>query len=191
MQKAPRRRAMMIQDSVDREADAWLAELPWVDSEVEMARMRLLRLGRQMERMLSLLAERHGMTSGDWETLSVLQRSGAPFTMSPTALAEALRITSGTISVRLDRLENAGLVERAEGGSDARIKPVRLTDAGRSRWREATKARTAIEERLIAGVLGMDGVRKLNVLLRSVMHSFELEFGSAPRRLEETRLSST
>src|SRR5262252_306463 len=122
------------------------------------------------------------MTSGDWETLSVLQRSGAPFTMSPTALAEALRITSGTISVRLDRLENAGLVERAEGGSDARIKPVRLTDAGRSRWREATKARTAIEERLIAGVLGMDGVRKLNVLLRSVMHSFELEFGSAPRR---------
>ena len=191
MQKAPRRRAMMIQDSVDREADAWFAELPWVDSEVEMARMRLLRLGRQMERMLSLLAERHGMTSGDWETLSVLQRSGAPFTMSPTALAEALRITSGTISVRLDRLENAGLVERAEGGSDARIKPVRLTDAGRSRWREATKARTAIEERLIAGVLGMDGVRKLNVLLRSVMHSFELEFGSAPRRLEETRLSST
>jgi len=137
-----------------------------------------------MERMLSMLAERHGMTSGDWETLSVLQRSGPAFTMSPTALAEALRVTSGTISVRIDRLEAAGLVERTEAGTDARSKPVRLTNAGGNLWREATKARTATEHRLLTDALGKDEIRSLNQLLRQVMCSFESEFGPSPRRLE-------
>src|SRR5438105_1269825 len=102
-------------DTVDGELNAWMAELPGVDPEVEAARMRLLRLGRQLERVLSRIAEQFGMTLGDWETLSVLRRSSKPYQLSPTALAQALTVTSGTMSVRLDRLVRAGLVEPVAG----------------------------------------------------------------------------
>src|SRR5690242_19272332 len=105
-------------DTVDRELSAWLAELPGVDADIEAARMRLLRLGRQLERLLGRIAQDFGMTIGDWETLSVLRRSAHPYQLSPTALARALSVTSGTMSVRVDRLLEAGLVEPVEGASD-------------------------------------------------------------------------
>ena len=168
-------------DSVDREAQAWLAELPGVDPQLETMRMRLLRLGRQMDRMLEAIARRHRMTLGDWETLSVLRRSGRPYTTSPGRLAEMLQVTSGTMSVRLERLQNAGLIERVAATGDARSRPVRLTVAGQRRWRKATAERTAIERRLLTrAVDGRAGV--LNGLLRRLMISFESEFGAAPRR---------
>src|SRR5947209_5512958 len=99
-----RRRRRGAIDAVDRELNAWMAELPGVDEGVEAARMRLLRLGRQLERLLSEIAERFGMTLGDWETLSVLRREPERYQLPPTALAHALSVTSGTMSVRLDRL---------------------------------------------------------------------------------------
>jgi DNA-binding MarR family transcriptional regulator len=170
-------------DSVDSEADAWVVELPGVDPEVETTRMRLLRIGRQMERMLAGIAERHGMSLGDWETLSVLRRSGRPYTMSPTNLARSLEVTSGTISVRLDRLVRAGLVRQVGGNSDARSRPVRLTNAGSRRWREATTERTALELRLLSNALSKEELQFLNRQLRRLMLSLESNLGPASRRL--------
>ena len=166
---------------MDREATAWLAELPGVSPELETIRMRLLRLGRQMDRMLEAIARRHRMTLGDWETLSVLRRSGRPYASSPGKLAKVLQVTSGTMSVRLDRLQRAGLIEQVVTVGDARSRPVRLTSAGQRRWRTATAERTALERRLLSRALaGRAGL--FNSLLRRVMISFESEFGPAPRR---------
>ena len=103
--------------------------------------MRLLRLARQAERMLSEIATRHELTLGDWETLSVLRRSGAPYTLTPSELMAALKVTSGTVSVRIERLLRAGLVESASATVDGRSRPVRLTIEGKRRWRAATDAR--------------------------------------------------
>ncbi len=66
------------QDSVERDATRWLAELPGVDAGIEMIHMRLKRLGQQTTRMLATIAQHHGLSVGDWETLSVLRRSGDP-----------------------------------------------------------------------------------------------------------------
>jgi DNA-binding MarR family transcriptional regulator len=170
------------EDSVDRELDAWLAELPGVDPLTEAARIRLLRLGRQLERALARTAEGHGMTLGDWEALSVLRRSGAPYQLSPTALARTLEITTGTMSVRLDRLLRAGLVEQVDDESDGRSRPVRLTPLGHDRWREATRARTNLERRLIGETLGERRLGQLNGLLRRLMLGLERGMGPPPRR---------
>ena len=172
-------------DSVDREADAWLAELPGVDSGVEAARMRLLRLARQSERILSEIASRHGLTLGDWETLSVLRRSGAPYTMTPSDVMKALKVTSGTVSVRLERLTQAGLVEPAGGTADGRSRPVRLTSEGKRRWRAATNMRMEFEEKLFRRALGMEQIEHLNGLLRALMVEWETELGPPPRRADD------
>ena len=169
-------------DSVDVELDAWVAELPGVDPQTEAARMRLLRLGRQLERALARTAEKHGMTLGDWEALSVLRRSAAPYQLPPTVLAQALAITTGTMSVRLDRLLKAGLIEQVDDESDGRSRPVRLTPLGHRRWQEATAARTELEWRLIGEALGSSRLEQLNRLLRRVMLGFEQGLGPPPRR---------
>lgn len=177
-----RRKRRAAIDTVDGELGAWMAELPGVDEGVEAARMRLLRLGRQLERLLSGIAETFGMTLGDWETLSVLRRESERYQLSPTALAHALSVTSGTMSVRLDRLVRTGLVEPVAGVSDGRSRPVRLTAAGHERWEAATRVRTQAERELFGRALTEHQVTLLNGLLRAVMVSFETGLGPAPPR---------
>jgi DNA-binding MarR family transcriptional regulator len=172
-------------DAVDRELGAWMAELPGVDPDIEAARMRLLRLGRQLERLLGRIAEQFGMTLGDWETLSVLRRSSKPYQLSPTALAQALSVTSGTMSVRLDRLVRAGLVEPVAGAADGRSRPVQLTAVGYERWEAATQVRTETERQLFGRALTGGRMAELNTLLRAIMSSFEEGLGPAPRRRGE------
>jgi DNA-binding MarR family transcriptional regulator len=173
-------------DSVDREAAVWLAELPGADRENETVRMRLLRVGRQLDRMLAAIATRHGMTLGDWETLSVLRRSGRPYSVSPSGLARALEVTVGTISVRIDRLQRAGLVEaEASNPTDARVKPVRLTEKGHTVWHSATQERLAIEQSLLSRALKPAAVNRLNGLLRRLMIAMESELGPPPRRHDD------
>jgi DNA-binding MarR family transcriptional regulator len=154
-----------------------MAELPGVDPGVEAARLRLQRTARQLERLLSSIASQHGLTLGDWETLSVLRRSGQPYEMAPTTLAHNLSVTSGTISVRLDRLLRAGLVEHTGTASDARSRPVRLTEAGHDRWRRATDARTSMEATLFDEALSQTQVGQLSRLLRKLMVRLERELG--------------
>jgi len=172
-------------DSVDRELDGWLAELPRVDAGIEAARMRLLRIGRQTERMLGEIAARHGLTLGDWETLSMLRRSGAPYAMTPSELMTALGVTSGTVSVRIERLQRAGLIEPAGGSDDGRSRPVQLTEEGARRWRVATEARTSSEQQLFGRALTPAQILRLNNLLRALMVELEAELGPPPRRSDD------
>ena len=172
----------MSADSVDRDAKAWLAELSDVDPEIETARMRLRRIGQQSERMLSNIAQRHDLTLGDWETLSVLRRSGPPYVMTPSNLVQALGVTSGTISVRIERLLQVGLIEAADSTSDGRSRPVRLTDEGTRRWRAATTERTTAEARLFQSALGSIEIEYLNQLLRWLMIEMEVKFDPSSRQ---------
>jgi len=162
-------------DSVEAELAAWLAQMPaGVDADVEAARQRIGRISRQFERVLAHAAAEHGMTVGDWEALSVLRRSGPVCT--PKAIADTLGLTSGTVSVRIDRLLRAGLVEQVPA-TDGRSRPVRLTRTGHARWRAATAARTAYERKLF----GPLDVAALNPLLAVLLRRFEDEFGPSAR----------
>lgn len=167
-------------DSISQHLSAWMAELPGVDADVEAARQRVVSLARLLERGLMALAVRHGLSLGDWEALSALQRSGAPYEGSPKGLAAQLGVTSGTMSVRIERLTQAGLVEPGRPGSDGRSRPVRLTKRGQERWRAATADRTATEARLFDGVLGADELAQLNAMLATLLLHFEEQFGPAP-----------
>lgn len=168
------------QDSVQAELERWVADMPEVDPLTEAARQRIGRLTRLFDRLLSQVAADNELTAGDWAALSALQRSGPPYQASPTALAQQLGITSGTMSVRLARLVQAGLVESV-AAADGRSKPVRLTAHGRRRWRAATRERTAREHVLFAEALPREGLTELNVLLGSLLARLEAEFGQAGR----------
>lgn len=172
-----------VVDSFTAESQAWTASVPGpVDAAAEAARQRIGRISRQFERILATVADQHGLTAGDWEALSALARSAsADGTLTPSRMGAVLGLTSGTISVRLDRLLAAGLIESVAGGGDGRRRPVRLTPAGRAAWGEATVARTTLEHELISDALDDDEIEQLNTLLSRLLARLEHTFGPAPR----------
>src|ERR671924_562957 len=100
--------------------------------------------------------------------------------LSQRELMSTVRRTSGTVSVRLARLERAGLVTREPDPEDRRTVTVTLTGRGRE-W--ANAARPAYDEaatRLAAG-LPDDARAKLGEYLAAWQGFFEPDDGEAPR----------
>jgi DNA-binding MarR family transcriptional regulator len=88
--------------------------------------------------------------------------------LSPTQLYEALMISSGGMTNRLDRLERAGLVERRPDPDDRRGKLIALTDAGKRVIDDTIGRHVANEERLLS-VLTRAEQEKLNALLKKLI----------------------
>jgi DNA-binding MarR family transcriptional regulator len=85
---------------------------------------------------------RAGTTSAQISLLNVLYDS--PDEMTPLAVARVLRVTPGTVTSTLNRLEEAGSIERLRGETrDRRVVKLRITPKGRDlvkRWRESCRA---------------------------------------------------
>lgn len=171
-----------LDDSVTRDLAEWMTELPGVDRDIEAARQRIAGLGRLLERGLGRIAPTHELSLGDWEALAVLQRAGPPYERTPNEIAHAIGVTSGTMSVRIERLANAGLIERGPTRTDRRSRPIRLTSNGQKRWRAATADRTRIEQILIGDALNPTELDQLNILLAKLLHRLEDELSAAPTR---------
>ncbi len=73
---------------------------------------------------------------------------------------------------RLDRLEEAGLIERLRDPDDRRGVQVELTAAGREAYEQTTTAQ-AEKEALVASALSAREKKDLNALLRRMMITFE------------------
>ncbi|MGW0535337.1 MarR family winged helix-turn-helix transcriptional regulator [Streptomyces sp. NPDC003032] len=73
---------------------------------------------------------RAGVDSATLDLLSVLRRSGAPYTLSTRELGHRSLITAGAISQRVARAEREGLVTRLPGEGRPRTVEVTLTRAG-------------------------------------------------------------
>jgi DNA-binding MarR family transcriptional regulator len=119
---------------MDRAAQAveqWNRERPDLDVS------SMLLLGRLGEATLVIARERlqpvfaqFGLQPGEFDVLATLRRSGAPYALTPTALYDAAMMSSGGMTNRIDRLQQAGWVERRPNPEDGRGTLVALTQAG-------------------------------------------------------------
>jgi DNA-binding MarR family transcriptional regulator len=139
-------------DRIDRLAAQWRAERPDLDTGVMAEVARLLVIARLIERRLDATAMEFGVHPSEGDVLFTLRRAGAPHRLSPKALSEALLVTSGTMTNRLDRLEARGLVRRLPDPADRRGVLVELTDEGRALADRAVEVHLAREEELLAGL---------------------------------------
>ena len=114
------------------------------------------------------LFAKSGLQRGEFDVLATLRRSGDPYMLSPTQLYEALMISSGGMTNRLDRLERAGLVERRPDPNDRRGKLIALSRAGRRVVDEMIGRVVADEERLLS-VLTRAEREQLNALLKKLI----------------------
>jgi DNA-binding MarR family transcriptional regulator len=163
---APRECAL---DRADVAIEQWAKERPDLPS-LPMA--VLGRLSEAAERVmrdhLNPLFAGVGLQPGEFDVLATLRRSGDPYMLSPTRLYEALMISSGGMTNRLDRLERAGLIERRPDPNDRRGKLIALTAAGRRVIDETITRHVANEEQLLSGLTTAEQER-LNALLRKLI----------------------
>lgn len=118
-------------DRLDQLAAQWAAERPDLDHEVMATVGRLLAIGTLVGRRLDAMAAAHGLDRGQGDVLFTLRRAGEPYRLAPSRLASSLLVTSGTMTNRLDRLEQRGLIARRPNPGDRRGMDVELTEEGR------------------------------------------------------------
>lgn len=96
----------------------------------------MLLIYRRMRRLLGTIAERNGLTMHQLMTLRLLRDRDS---LSMSELTEALGITRGAVTGLIDRLEQAGLVQRRTCDADRRLTFLTLTSAGKQTM-EASRA---------------------------------------------------
>ena len=104
--------------------------------------------------------------------LSALRRQGLPYRLSPGNLLRATMVTSGTMTNRIDRLEESGLVRRGPDSQDKRGVLVSLTEEGLARVDLALAALLTGEQALLTG-LSVQQRTQLAALLRSLLAPFD------------------
>jgi DNA-binding MarR family transcriptional regulator len=154
-------------DSVDRLLESWAAVRPDLDLSPVGVVARLGRLRRLIEAELETVYAEHGLTGPDFSALVTLRRLGGAVTQ--TDLMRELGLTSGTVSVRVERLVVRGLADRRVEGRTTRVS---LTTTGAELFERVTPAHVGTEERLLTA-LDADERAQLARLLRRLLLSFE------------------
>ena len=159
-------------DGVDQLLLDWARERPDLDFTPVGVITRLARARTYLDAELRAVFARYGLTAADFAVIVTLRRSGAPYTMPQARLMDALGLTSGTVSVRLDRLEHSGTVQREPDPASARNSLVRLTGKGLRLFDEIAPVHLANEDRLLSALSPAER-QDLADLLRRLLAGFE------------------
>jgi DNA-binding MarR family transcriptional regulator len=159
-------------DEVDRIVAAWRRERPDLDVAPLEVLSRVMRLARHLDLARRGAFARHGLETWAFDVLSALRRAGEPYRLSPGTLLTQTLVTSGTMTNRIDRLVEHGLVRRRPTPEDRRGVLVELTPAGLAQVDAAMADLLASERRLLHG-LAPDDVATLARLLRVLVAPFD------------------
>jgi DNA-binding MarR family transcriptional regulator len=159
-------------DEVDYLVAAWHRERPDLDITPLHVLSRVSRLARHLDLARRQAFTEHGLESGEFDVLAALRRAGTPYVLSPGRLAVVTLVSSGTMTNRIDRLSDDGLVVREPDPSDGRGVLVRLTEAGRTVVDAALTDLVERERELLAD-LTHDDQEELAALLRVIVRPFD------------------
>jgi len=169
-------------DSVDQVLDDWARERPDLDFTPVGVVTRLAKVRTHIAAEITALFAEHGLTAADFQVIVMLRRSGTPYLMPQARLTEALGLTSGTVSVRLDRLEKTGIVTRGPDPGSRRSTLVQLTGKGVALFDVVAPAHLANEDRLLSALSGTER-QELADLLRRLLSSYEAGQGGIAEHL--------
>jgi DNA-binding MarR family transcriptional regulator len=160
-----------VRDEVDRLLGGWRDALPDLDVSPLEVLSRVTRLARHLDRQRTTVFARHELETWTFDVLSALRRAPGS-QLSPGQLVAQTLVTSGTMTNRIDRLAERGLVRRRPDPGDARSVRVQLTAAGRRRV-EAAIRDLVTRENAILGTLTAAERAELAGLLRRVVAPFD------------------
>lgn len=177
-----------LQDSIDVcTADA-IAKYTEIDPEVEGVVDRIASINKHVAKVFEETLAGHGLTHGEYKVLLRLAVVPADRRLSAGDLTRSLMLSSGGMTNRLDRLEEAGLLRRLPDPNDRRGVLLELTEAGTDLIDRAVTDEASKEIDLF-GVLSPEELASLNRLLRVVLRSLEDRFGQ-PTRVSDAAVAA-
>ncbi|MFT4297535.1 MAG: MarR family transcriptional regulator [Micropruina sp.] len=159
-------------DEVDRIIAAWEREAPTLDTEPLAVLSRVSRLARHLDLARRRCFAAHGLEVWEFDVLAALRREGPPYELSPGELVHQTLSSSGTMTNRIDRLADRGLVQRQANPDDRRGVRVRLTVQGAETVGAAMVDLVAFE-RGVLEALPASTRRQLAGSLRTLLAGFE------------------
>ena len=165
---------MSTSDEVDRIVQAWQRERPDLDVAPLSVLSRVSRLARHLDLARREAFAAHELESGEFDVLAALRRSGKPYALTPSALISQNLVTSGTMTNRIDRLEQKDLVARMPDPTDGRGVLVQLTANGKSAVDLALEELLVRENNLLSGISIADRT-KLATILKNIVLPFDEE----------------
>jgi len=157
-------------DEVDRLIAAWKRERPDLDLSPLAVLSRITRIARHLD-----IARRDAfadLETWGFDVLAALRRAGAPHQLSPGQLMQETMVTSGTMTNRLDRLEELQLITREQDPDDGRGSLVTLTKSG-VRAVDAALEGLLENERELLGTLNAKDRELLADLLSKLVTEFD------------------
>ncbi|WP_018158231.1 MarR family winged helix-turn-helix transcriptional regulator [Demetria terragena] len=164
--------AIQRHDEVDTIVQAWERERPDLDATPLQVLSRISRLARRLEQARADTFTAHDLDGWEFDVLAALRRTAAPHELSPGALIQETLVTSGTMTNRVDRLEQRGFVERRRDTADRRGVLVRLTATG-GRVVDAAFADLLAREQLLLNALPARERDRLASSLRRLLSAVE------------------
>ena len=161
----------MDEDEVDRLTAAWQRERPDLDVGPLQVLSRVTRVAKSLDVARRSAFSAHDLEPWEFDVLAALRRAGSPYALSPGQLGVQTLVTSGTMTNRIDRLEQRGLVQRTADPQDRRGVRVVLTDAGRSSVDDALIDLVARERQILSALDDRDR-EHLAALLRTLSDGF-------------------
>ena len=157
-------------DEVDRLIAAWKRERPDLDLSPLAVLSRITRIARHLD-----IARRDAfgdLENWGFDVLAALRRAGEPHQLSPGQLMQETMVTSGTMTNRLDRLEELQLITRQQDPDDGRGSLVTLTKAG-MRAVDSALEDLLENERELLGTLSASDRQTLAGLLSKLVTEFD------------------
>jgi DNA-binding MarR family transcriptional regulator len=155
-------------DEVDALVEAWRRERTDLDLAPVEVFSRISRLARLLDRARREAFTAQAIEPWEFDVLAALRRAGRPYRLSPGQLLRETMVTSGTMTNRIDRLGERGLVERSPDPHDRRGVLVGLTTAGKRAVDAAFESLIAKERDLLAELTAAER-RELVGLLKRLM----------------------
>ena len=163
----------VTRDIIDELQRDWLRQRPDLDPEPMGVVLRIQALAKILGNQAAEKLQQYDLQWWQYDVMATLRRQGEPFIMPATELAEAVMLTSGAMTNRIDRLEDEGLVRRIKDANDLRRVLVQLTKKGLKIIDSAAEARFEMATEAMEGLTERQR-DSLNELLRLVLTSQEI-----------------
>lgn len=162
---------MSEQDHVDKAREQWLNTRPELDTSTMGIVARLYRYQFLVDKGLNQLYRTYGINFGEFDVIATLKRNQTPLT--PTELMTSSMLSSGAMTNRLDKLEQAGLVQRNHSSEDRRSVRVSLTEKGEALIDELAPIHFQEQKSLLEG-LTEDEQTQLAGLLKKALKTVDV-----------------
>ncbi len=138
--------------AVDEIVAQWRRERPDLDPSPIALFGRVHRIYLRYQAVIAKGFAAYGLNSASFDVLAALRRAGAPHRRTSTELANESLLSSAGVTFRLDRLEEAGLIERQRDTEDRRVVYSQLTAKGLDVIDRAMAIHLTNEHRLLTGL---------------------------------------